>query len=77
MTRSPMQDAAECMVKAIAQHESYVTVLFNNAGIMGGSAEPPKEPSGDAFKESYSSLTDDDFQRCVALLPRALKTRYS
>lgn len=48
----PMQDAAEGIAKTIAQHESYVTVLFNNAGIMGDSAEPPKEPSGDAFKAS-------------------------
>lgn len=61
------KDAAERIAKAIAQRESYVTVLFNNAGIMGGSAEPPKEPSGDAFKESYSSLTDDDFQKVYAV----------
>ncbi|GAA5880696.1 hypothetical protein JCM3774_002798 [Rhodotorula dairenensis] len=52
---------AERIVSEISNHEPYVTVLFNNAGIMGGSAEPPKEPSGEAFKHSYSSLTDEDF----------------
>ncbi|POY73917.1 hypothetical protein BMF94_3088 [Rhodotorula taiwanensis] len=55
------RDAAEKIAAALAQHEDYVTVLFNNAGIMGGAAEPPKQLSGDAFKKSYSSLTDEDF----------------
>ncbi|GAA5979887.1 hypothetical protein JCM10908_001452 [Rhodotorula pacifica] len=61
------RDGAERIAAAIAQHEAYVTVLFNNAGIMGGSAEPPKEPSGDAFKDSYSSLTDEDFHKVYSV----------
>ncbi|GAA6011988.1 hypothetical protein JCM8202_004222 [Rhodotorula sphaerocarpa] len=61
------RDAAEKIVSAVQEHEEYVTVLFNNAGIMGGAAEPPKEPSGEAFKSSYSSLTDEDFHKVYSV----------
>lgn len=67
LTKLATQDAAEKIAAALAQHEDYVTVLFNNAGIMGGAAEPPKQLSGDAFKKSYSSLTDEDFHKWVVV----------
>lgn len=67
LTKLVTQDAAEQIAASLARHENYVTVLFNNAGIMGGAAEPPKQPSGDAFKESYSSLTDEDFHKWVVI----------
>ncbi|GAA5853369.1 hypothetical protein JCM8547_002430 [Rhodosporidiobolus lusitaniae] len=58
---------AERIASEIAKREDYVTVLFNNAGIMGASTALPKEQTGEAFAEEYAKLTDQDFQKVLAV----------
>ncbi|GAA6040789.1 hypothetical protein JCM8097_003301 [Rhodosporidiobolus ruineniae] len=58
---------AERIASEIAKREQYVTVLFNNAGIMGTPTAAPKENSGEAYKEEYGKLTDEDFQKVFSV----------
>ncbi|GAA6023871.1 hypothetical protein JCM11491_003300 [Sporobolomyces phaffii] len=53
---------AQRIADEIAKRESYVTCLFNNAGVMTGAAEPAKgESDAKSFRDRYLSITEQDF----------------
>ncbi|GAA5839579.1 hypothetical protein JCM11251_003551 [Rhodosporidiobolus azoricus] len=58
---------AERIHAEIAKREEYVTVLFNNAGVMGTPTVPQKEHSGEVYKNEYLKLNDEDFQKVFAV----------
>ncbi|GAA5876030.1 hypothetical protein JCM8547_003536 [Rhodosporidiobolus lusitaniae] len=57
----------ERIASEIAKKEEYVTVLFNNAGMMGSPVKLPEEKTGEAYKKAFFALTDDDFRKVSAL----------
>ncbi|GAA5911951.1 hypothetical protein JCM6882_004723 [Rhodosporidiobolus microsporus] len=58
---------AERISSEFGKREKYITVLFNNAGIMGTPTVPQKEHTGEIYKEEYFKLKDEDFQKVFAV----------
>ncbi|GAA6010402.1 hypothetical protein JCM10207_005211 [Rhodosporidiobolus poonsookiae] len=58
---------AERIAGEVAKREKYITVLFNNAGIMGTQTVPQKEHTGEAYKAEYFKLKDEEFQQVLAV----------
>ncbi|GAA6061922.1 hypothetical protein JCM10212_000547 [Sporobolomyces blumeae] len=66
---------ADCSTKAeakrladeLGKREDYVTVLFNNAGIMTGQAEPPKTKDAKSYHDMYFGLSEDDFHKTFSV----------
>jgi len=44
----------------ISKREPYVTVLFNNAGILTGSFPPPSAPTAAAFRDAYFDAVPEE-----------------
>ncbi|GAA6056260.1 hypothetical protein JCM3770_007281 [Rhodotorula araucariae] len=63
---SSSKAGAERIVAQIAEREGYVTVLFNNAGVMGEAVQEPEAVTGEAFKEAYFGLSDQSFQSVLS-----------
>ncbi|GAA5945180.1 SDR family NAD(P)-dependent oxidoreductase [Sporobolomyces koalae] len=55
------------LAEDIAKRESYVTVLFNNAGVMAGKAEPSGATDAKTFRDRYFGITEDDFTKSLAV----------
>ncbi|GAA5973992.1 hypothetical protein JCM11641_008200 [Rhodosporidiobolus odoratus] len=58
---------AERIASEIAKKESYITVLFNNAGIIGTPTVPQSKHSGEVYAHEYGKLTDDDFHKVFSV----------
>ncbi|KIP06484.1 hypothetical protein PHLGIDRAFT_106957 [Phlebiopsis gigantea 11061_1 CR5-6] len=54
------------LAEEVGKHTPYVTVLFNNAGILVGKFEKPAQNTAEAFKAAYfNSLEEEDFANSI------------
>jgi len=55
------------LAEEIGKRESYITVLFNNAGVMTGVAEPPKANDAKSYHDRYFGITEEDFSKSLSV----------
>ncbi|GAA5985400.1 hypothetical protein JCM5350_007753 [Sporobolomyces pararoseus] len=59
--------AAAKLAEEIGKRESYITCLFNNAGVMAGKAEPSKESDAKGFHDRYFGINEEDFDKSFSV----------
>ncbi|KAH7906996.1 hypothetical protein BJ138DRAFT_1161262 [Hygrophoropsis aurantiaca] len=61
-----LKSEAKRLADEIEKREKYVTVLFNNAGILEGSFNPPTEPTAASYIAShFDPITQDHFNNVI------------
>ncbi|KAF8888587.1 NAD(P)-binding protein, partial [Infundibulicybe gibba] len=57
-----LKSEAKRLAEEVGRREKYVTVLFNNAGILSGRFNPPSTPTASAYVASlFDGVSPDDF----------------
>ncbi|KAH7928630.1 NAD(P)-binding protein [Leucogyrophana mollusca] len=61
-----LKSEAKRLAEEIEKREKYITVLFNNAGILEGSFTPPAEPTAASYIAShFDSVSQDQFNNVI------------